>query len=84
MVGTITIIFELVSENVITFDRMWLFFKIKNIFNLRKACFLRKGGCLLMCNCVELLARITVQCLLKLLLNENKAVPRFTSRYGTT
>ena len=45
---TITFIFEVLSENFISFVRMRLFLKIKIIVNLRVTCFFQKFGCLYM------------------------------------
>ena len=41
----ITFVFSILSENMITFVRMWLFPKTKNIVNLRKSFFKNKAAC---------------------------------------
>ena len=44
-------IFKVLTVNVVTFVRMWLFLEVKNIVNLRETCFFRKRVCLHMRSC---------------------------------
>lgn len=61
--ATLLLFFNVLSENVILFHKMWLFLQKKNIVNVRKTCFylfFSKRGCLTMRNWAEIFHAINI------------------------